>query len=200
RGPDQAQQNTEQGGLAGAVRPQHAVNPAARDAQAEPVQGAHGAIGLGQAGRFDHSGHALELGLMGISRQGVFLLSQIKLRQSPRSRFGVSMFSRVAGLCLALLLTACASTPVQQAEPQAALAAERPLVMLVSIDGFRADYLDRGITPNLSRLAGEGATGPMRPSFPSVTFPNHYTLVTGLHPDHHGIVGNNMIDAELGRF
>lgn len=110
------------------------------------------------------------------------------------------MFSRVAGLCLALLLTACASTPVQQAEPQAALAAERPLVMLVSIDGFRADYLDRGITPNLSRLAGEGATGPMRPSFPSVTFPNHYTLVTGLHPDHHGIVGNNMIDAELGRF
>src|SRR5690606_4454729 len=76
----------------------------------------------------------------------------------------------------------------------------RPLVMLVSIDGFRADYLDRGITPNLSRLAGEGATGPMRPSFPSVTFPNHYTLVTGLHPDHHGIVGNNMIDAELGRF
>ena len=110
------------------------------------------------------------------------------------------MFSRVAGLFLALLLTACASTPVQQAEPQAALAAERPLVMLVSIDGFRADYLDRGITPNLSRLAGEGATGPMRPSFPSVTFPNHYTLVTGLHPDHHGIVGNNMIDAELGRF
>ena len=71
--------------------------------------------------------------------------------------------------------------------------------MLISIDGFRADYLDRGITPNLSRLAGEGATGPMRPSFPSVTFPNHYTLVTGLHPDHHGIVGNNMIDAELGR-
>ena len=105
------------------------------------------------------------------------------------------MFSRVAGLCLALLLTACATTQVVIPEPT-----EPPLVMLVSIDGFRADYLDRGITPNLSRLAGEGATGPMRPSFPSVTFPNHYTLVTGLHPDHHGIVGNNMVDAELGRF
>ena len=108
------------------------------------------------------------------------------------------MFSRVAGLCLALLLGACATTPVVAPEPQAPV--EPPLVMLISIDGFRADYLDRGITPNLSRLAGEGATGPMRPSFPSVTFPNHYTLVTGLHPDHHGIVGNNMIDAELGRF
>ena len=40
--------------------------------------------------------------------------------------------------------------------------------------------------------AADGATGPMRPSFPSLTFPNHYTLVTGLHPDHHGIVGNAM--------
>ena len=108
------------------------------------------------------------------------------------------MFSRVAGLCLALLLGACATTPVVAPESQAPV--EPPLVMLVSIDGFRADYLDRGITPNLSRLAGQGATGPMRPSFPSVTFPNHYTLVTGLHPDHHGIVGNNMVDAELGRF
>jgi predicted AlkP superfamily pyrophosphatase or phosphodiesterase len=52
----------------------------------------------------------------------------------------------------------------------------------------------------LAQLAAEGASGPMKPSFPSVTFPNHYTLVTGLHPDHHGIVGNNMVDAELGRF
>ncbi|MFC5374443.1 ectonucleotide pyrophosphatase/phosphodiesterase [Brevundimonas faecalis] len=103
------------------------------------------------------------------------------------------MLNRLAGLCLALLLAACATTPVTVSE-------ERPLVMLVSIDGFRADYLDRGTTPNLSRLAAEGATGPIRPSFPSVTFPNHYTLVTGLHPDHHGIVGNTMVDAELGRF
>lgn len=112
------------------------------------------------------------------------------------------MFSRVAGLCLALLLTACATPPVigPDAAPESQAAVEPPLVMLISIDGFRADYLDRGITPNLSRMAGEGATGPMRPSFPSVTFPNHYTLVTGLHPDHHGIIGNNMVDAELGRF
>jgi predicted AlkP superfamily pyrophosphatase or phosphodiesterase len=51
--------------------------------------------------------------------------------------------------------------------------------------------------PELSRLAREGAQGAIRPSFPSKTFPNHYTLVTGLRPDHHGIVDNNMRDPEI---
>jgi predicted AlkP superfamily pyrophosphatase or phosphodiesterase len=79
-----------------------------------------------------------------------------------------------------------------------ARAQERP-VILVGIDGFRADYLDRGVTPTLSRLAAEGvrAEGGMRPSFPSVTFPNFYTLVTGLHPDRHGLVYNMMRDPDL---
>ena len=76
-------------------------------------------------------------------------------------------------------------------------AAARPLTILVSIDGFRADYLDRGVTPVLSGLAASGARAAMRPSFPSKTFPNHYTLVTGLRPDHHGIVDNNMEDPEI---
>lgn len=67
-------------------------------------------------------------------------------------------------------------------------------VILISFDGFRADYLGRGVTPNLSRLARQGVTGPMRPSFPSKTFPNHWTLVTGLVPDHNGIVGNRFED------
>lgn len=104
------------------------------------------------------------------------------------------MLKPVVVLALTAFLGACASVPA------APVQAERPLVILVSIDGFRPDYLERGITPVLSQLAAEGASGPMRPSFPSVTFPNHYTLVTGLHPDNHGIVGNNMIDAELGSF
>ncbi len=69
-----------------------------------------------------------------------------------------------------------------------------PVTILISIDGFRADYLDRGITPNLSRLAAEGAHGKLRPSFPTKTFPNHYAIVTGKRPDTNGIVGNNMID------
>lgn len=76
----------------------------------------------------------------------------------------------------------------------------RQTVLLVSIDGFRADYLDRGLTPALSALAAGGVRAAMRPSFPSLTFPNHYSLVTGLTPDHHGIVDNTMEDPLLGRF
>ncbi|WP_293645305.1 alkaline phosphatase family protein, partial [Sphingopyxis sp. RIFCSPHIGHO2_12_FULL_65_19] len=71
--------------------------------------------------------------------------------------------------------------------PFAALAQEgdarAPVTILISIDGFRADYLDRGITPNLSRLAADGAHGKLRPSFPTKTFPNHYAMVTGKRPD-----------------
>ena len=73
----------------------------------------------------------------------------------------------------------------------------RQTVLLVSIDGFRADYLDRGDTPALAALAKQGVRAAMRPAFPSVTFPNHYTLVTGLYPDHHGIVDNTMDDPSL---
>lgn len=72
--------------------------------------------------------------------------------------------------------------------------AQRPVTVLVGIDGFRADYLGRGVTPRLAALAKEGVTGPMRPSFPTKTFPNHYALVTGKRPDRNGIVGNSMID------
>ncbi len=77
-------------------------------------------------------------------------------------------------------------------------AQDRP-VILIGLDGFRADYLDRGVTPTLSRLGAEGARaeGGMKPSFPSVTFPNFYTLATGLHPDHHGLVYNSMQDPGL---
>lgn len=81
--------------------------------------------------------------------------------------------------------------------------AEPPPLILISIDGFRADYLDRGVTPNLKALADGGVHAVrMSPSFPSLTFPNHYTLVTGLYPDHHGIVNNTFEDPAIppGRF
>lgn len=78
--------------------------------------------------------------------------------------------------------------------PALAQAEEPPVTILISIDGFRPDYLDRGSTPRLSKMKGEGTSAAMRPSFPTKTFPNHYTLVTGLRPDHHGISGNSMID------
>jgi len=69
-------------------------------------------------------------------------------------------------------------------------------VILVSLDGFRYDYAAKFGAPNLERLAAEGASAPegLIPSFPSVTFPNHYTIVTGLYPEHHGIVENNFYD------
>jgi predicted AlkP superfamily pyrophosphatase or phosphodiesterase len=72
-----------------------------------------------------------------------------------------------------------------------------PPVILISIDGFRYDYLKLGITPNLMRLTKSGIHGPMKPQFPSYTFPNHYTLVTGLYPEVHGIVGNSFYDPNL---
>lgn len=79
--------------------------------------------------------------------------------------------------------------------PRPAAEVAAPTVILVSIDGFRWDYLDRGVTPNLSELARSGARAErMIPSFPSLTFPNHFTLVTGLTPDRHGIVNNTFED------
>lgn len=98
-------------------------------------------------------------------------------------------------LATGLGMAACSTVP-----PMEDLERASPTVILIGVDGLRPDYLERGVSPTLSRLKAEGASGSMRPSFPSVTFPNHYTLVTGKHPDNHGIVGNNMIDADLGRF
>ena len=107
-------------------------------------------------------------------------------------------YSKIAAAALAAVLQACATAPVAAPPPAAApVAVEQraPVTILVSIDGFRSDYLDRGVTPNLSRLAAGGVTGIMHPSFPSKTFPNHWTLVTGLYPDHHGITANKMEDS-----
>jgi predicted AlkP superfamily pyrophosphatase or phosphodiesterase len=75
-----------------------------------------------------------------------------------------------------------------------------PTTILISLDGFRADFLQRGITPRLNSFIAEGISPVyMLPSFPSVTFPNHYTLATGLYPESHGIVGNTFWDPALKR-
>ena len=71
----------------------------------------------------------------------------------------------------------------------------RPTVILVSLDGFRYDYLEKYDPPNLKSLARDGVQAKwMTPSFPSKTFPNHYTIATGLYPQDHGIVENNVWD------
>ncbi|KAF5382470.1 hypothetical protein D9615_002739 [Tricholomella constricta] len=68
-------------------------------------------------------------------------------------------------------------------------------VLIVSIDGLRADYLDRGLTPNLLRISENGLRAKsMKPVFPTLTFPNHWALMTGLHAESHGIVANNFWD------
>jgi predicted AlkP superfamily pyrophosphatase or phosphodiesterase len=74
-----------------------------------------------------------------------------------------------------------------------------PILILISFDGWRWDYTDRANVPNLKALAARGVRSDgLIPSFPTVTFPNHYTIVTGLLPDHHGIVGNGMFDRTIG--
>uniref|UniRef100_A0AC34G8K5 Uncharacterized protein n=1 Tax=Panagrolaimus sp. ES5 TaxID=591445 RepID=A0AC34G8K5_9BILA len=73
-----------------------------------------------------------------------------------------------------------------------------PPLILISLDGFRADYLERNITPAIQRLINCGTSTPyMYPSFPASTFPNHYTIATGLYPESHGIVDNSMFDEQM---
>ena len=95
-------------------------------------------------------------------------------------------------LLRALGLGACVSSPT----PMPA-----PTVVLISIDGLRADIVGSGRMPTLDAIARDGVQAAwMNPSFPALTFPNHYTLVTGLRPEHHGIVNNHMRDPVLGTF
>ena len=82
--------------------------------------------------------------------------------------------------------------------PGFAFSAHNPLVV-VSFDGFRYDYVDHIYTPSLDALVVNGFRTKMIPAFPSLTFPNHFTLVTGMKPQHHGIVSNLMYDSELDR-
>ncbi len=92
-------------------------------------------------------------------------------------------------LALAIALAACRP---------AAAPAESAILILVSIDGFRWDYLDRHEAPHLRQLAASGVRAEgLIPQFPSKTFPNHYTIVTGLRLANHGIISNNMRAADI---
>ncbi|MDQ3269480.1 MAG: ectonucleotide pyrophosphatase/phosphodiesterase [Pseudomonadota bacterium] len=103
---------------------------------------------------------------------------------------------------LALTLCACGVFPSARTHSPAAagVQAARPSVLLVSLDGFHPDYLEWGVTPNLARLAEGGVRAEwMASSYPTLSFPNHYTIATGLRPDRHGIVHNTIHDPALGR-
>ena len=97
-----------------------------------------------------------------------------------------------------LTQTVSAQDTLQRIAPgriNSAVQEQKPYVILISADGFRYDLAMRYQAKNLLRLSAQGVEATsMRPSFPSLTFPNHYSIVTGLYPSHHGIVGNKFYD------
>ncbi len=108
-------------------------------------------------------------------------------------------------LAAAFALAACSTTPGQPAPPrfdgQHQSTAAPDALLLISIDGLHPDRINPTDSPNVARLAATGVQARwMTPSYPSLTFPNHYTIATGLRPDRHGIVHNSMHDDELGVF
>lgn len=73
-----------------------------------------------------------------------------------------------------------------------------PQLLLISFDGFRADYLSKTDTPNFDKLVKNGVTAEgLIPIFPTKTFPNHYAIATGLYPENNGLIGNSMYDPEM---
>ncbi len=114
---------------------------------------------------------------------------------------GCSIRAGAARLILFLTAAICAAPSARQVievpnPPNTAAQQAKHYVVLVSLDGFRYDYPTKYGAKNLLAMATRGASAPdgMIPSYPSLTFPNHYTLVTGLYPDHHGIVANSFYD------
>jgi len=98
-------------------------------------------------------------------------------------------------LVITILSTACTSEepPGQKQTPNQ--------VLLISFDGFRYDYLDFVDTPNFDSLVAEGVTSKGLISvFPTKTFPNHYSIVTGLYPENTGLVGNTMYDPQFDQW
>ncbi|WP_159023574.1 ectonucleotide pyrophosphatase/phosphodiesterase [Formosa sp. L2A11] len=76
---------------------------------------------------------------------------------------------------------------------------KKPYVILVSLDGFRWDYVDKYKPPHLTKFIESGVKAEsLIPAFPSKTFPNHYTIATGMYPDHHGLIGNSFYSYKKG--
>ncbi|HEY3740340.1 MAG TPA: alkaline phosphatase family protein [Bryobacteraceae bacterium] len=94
---------------------------------------------------------------------------------------------------LLLLLASCCAAAT-------GWAASRPTVLLISLDGFRYDYAEKYHATNILAFAKNGVRAKaMLPSFPTTTFPNHYTIATGLYPAHHGIVENAFWDLDMNK-
>jgi predicted AlkP superfamily pyrophosphatase or phosphodiesterase len=76
-----------------------------------------------------------------------------------------------------------------------------PYVILISFDGFRWDYLNRSISPNLEKIRENGVSAlSLRPAFPSKTFPNHQSIITGMYTENHGIISNHFYDKATNKW
>ena len=97
-------------------------------------------------------------------------------------------------LILLVTFVSCSGRKKIKEEPET----PDPYVIVVSFDGFRWDYQDLYETPNFDLLQNNGVKAKyLISSFPTKTFPNHYTLATGLYPDHHGIINNSFYAPDL---
>lgn len=124
--------------------------------------------------------------------------------------FGGNLPARLRLAAVIAWVVACGAAAGAEPERAAAPAAgtgginrpgvgSRPFVVLVSFDGFHPDYLARFDTPHFDRLAARGMRAAGLVSvFPSLTFPGHYSIATGLHPEAHGMVGNEFFDPVRG--
>lgn len=108
-----------------------------------------------------------------------------------------SVFFFISSLFLNVLVLAQADT-TQKIIPGRTNSTEqeqKPYVILISIDGFRYDYAEKYNAVNIKSFSNEGIkAASMIPSYPSLTFPNHYSIVTGMYPSHHGLVSNYFYD------
>ena len=78
---------------------------------------------------------------------------------------------------------------------------QKPYVILISADGYRYDLTDKYEAEFLKKISSENVSAvSMRPSYPSLTFPNHYSIITGLYPSHHGLVDNSFYDENRKEF
>jgi predicted AlkP superfamily pyrophosphatase or phosphodiesterase len=132
------------------------------------------------------------------------LIAKEQTRARKYGKFA-AMLAVITGAFVALLYGASKATAIRRPTSSGYLPQTlsngtslfAPTTLLISLDGFRADYLHRDITPTLSAFIRAGVSPKyMLPSFPSVTFPNHFTLVTGLYPESHGVVGNTFWDPD----
>ncbi len=119
------------------------------------------------------------------------------MKKSKKICFGDLFFRPVS----ILLLVAFVSLFFLQGYGEKGRKPFKTYVVIVSLDAFRWDYDRIYNTPNLDKIASEGVKAErMIPSFPTKTFPNHYTIATGLYPDHHGLIDNSFPAKDLGLF